>query len=172
TAMNLPLQNATPAAGSFRRVAVAGAAGAAALGASALFGWLTGWLLLAGRTSSARTPMVPSTALLFLLFGGALFAHIRWPRRRSARVLAVAAALLAVACGVVTFLRCAAGPLEAGGRAMSPLTGASYLLAGLALALLVRNPWPGARDWAGGLAAAVALANFVVVLGHLNGLAL
>jgi signal transduction histidine kinase/CheY-like chemotaxis protein len=170
--MNLPLENAAPAPGGFRRVAVVGAAGAAALGASSLFGWLTGWLLLAGRTASARTPMAPSTALLFVLFGGALFGYIRWPGRRSVRVLAFAASLLSVACGVVAFIQFAAGPLEAGGRAMSPLTGASYLLAGLALALLVRDPWPGARDWAGGLAAVVTLANFVVVLGHLNGVEL
>ena len=46
-------------------------------GLVAILGWITGNLLLAGFGSPV--PMAPSTALLFILYGSALFLRVRNP---------------------------------------------------------------------------------------------
>jgi hypothetical protein len=53
---------------------------AAVTGIAALFGWITGHLLLASFGSPV--PMAPSTALLFILYGSAVFFRVRNPLSR------------------------------------------------------------------------------------------
>ena len=44
----------------------------------AIMGWVLDWWILAG-ISMEYIPMAPSTALVFILLGSAVFAYTRWP---------------------------------------------------------------------------------------------
>jgi signal transduction histidine kinase/CheY-like chemotaxis protein len=117
----------------------------------ALIGWGTGLPILAGETSS-NVPMAPAAALTFLVIGAALCFHLRLPASSPwQRGVLVIAALVAL-WGVVRLGELASGyslGLEARFvRAertiddvpvgfMTPISGASFLLAGLALVVLV-----------------------------------
>ena len=70
----------------------AGIAGGIAL--LALAGWQMNARFLAGQWGT-YIPMAPSTALAFLLLGGALFCYARWPAQRLSRLFALAVVSLA-----------------------------------------------------------------------------
>ena len=55
-----------------------------------LIGWMTGMRILAGQWDNL-IPMAPLSTLFFLLFGSALFSHIRWPVQRRSRLFVLAA---------------------------------------------------------------------------------
>jgi hypothetical protein len=59
-----------------------------------LAGWQMNARFLAGQWDT-YFPMAPSTALAFLLLGGALFCYARWPAQRLSRLFALAAVSLA-----------------------------------------------------------------------------
>ena len=62
---------------------------AAGVGLVSLVGWVAGFPLLAAF-GPGRVPMAPSTAVLFLVYGVAVFLHARLPRNHAARRLAIA----------------------------------------------------------------------------------
>ncbi|MBI3921823.1 MAG: PAS domain S-box protein, partial [Armatimonadetes bacterium] len=132
------------------------AAAAGGIALLALIGWLTNARVLAGQWGT-NIPMAPSTALAFLLLGGALFCVAHWPSQRLSRRFALAAvSLVAVESLLVTvqFLTGVDWGLDRAlfrteelvgqtpvGR-MSLLTAQAFLLQGLALlVLLLSQRW-------------------------------
>jgi signal transduction histidine kinase/CheY-like chemotaxis protein len=138
-------------ANSCRSYAAALAIVAASLSLCALLGWVTGFLPLAGGVGH-YVPMAPSAALTFLLFSTALFVQTRRSVTTTARVYVVLAGTCVALWGLARLVELFAGvPLglespfigdrgEAGGVRvgyMTPLSGVSFLLAGLNLLALV-----------------------------------
>jgi signal transduction histidine kinase/CheY-like chemotaxis protein len=128
-----------------RRVAVGSSLCAFTLAILALVGWLSDVQILAGRFGEI-VPMAPATGLMFLFLSTALFLHARVPERRSARVYVLAAAALVSCWAAILFVEAAGNfSLESyviGDRGKigdvpvgytTPISGISFLLAGLAL---------------------------------------
>src|SRR3989304_401935 len=160
----------------------AGIAGGIAL--VALAGWQMNARFLAGQWDT-YIPMAPSTALAFLLLGGALFCYARWPAQRLSRRFALAAVSLASLLALLVLAQFISGidlgveqalarTNELFGRAalgrMSPLTATAFLLENAALfILLIGQRWPNAPIAAALLAVIATAINFVVLAGYAYG---
>ncbi len=155
-----------------------------ALGLAALLGWLLDLPHLAGFDTEL-VPMAPSTALLFLAFGGALCLRARPPldspaHRLGARIgdLAAGVALALLVLGALGIrlpverlgLTLSCNPGVPVGH-MSPVTAVCFLLAACAARSSAGTPATG--TWRGllGFGAAAVLLGiaFVFVLGYLYG---
>jgi signal transduction histidine kinase/CheY-like chemotaxis protein len=167
-----------------RRVALVGAATAAGLGALAILGWLTPARILSSF-GPAFIPMAPSTALGFLVLGGATACHAAARSRAFATGSAAAAALAVSGVAAVQLAQYLSGspstadvllvphPARFGtvfaGR-MSPLTAIAFLLGGAALlGTLGGRRRPVLGDLGGWLASLLALLSVVVILGYSYG---
>src|SRR5262249_26617689 len=132
-----------------RRVSTRCVLVALAISLLALCGWLSGLQILAGRFGDT-VPMAPASALTFLLLGSAFYLQLRESVQWSGRAYVLVAAVLGALWGVVRLGEWAAGyPLGLeerfiGDRGkigdvpvgyMTPLSGFSFLFAGLALLL-------------------------------------
>lgn len=143
-----------------RRYAVGCILVAGTLSVLALVGWLTGLRVLAGGFGQ-YVPMAPAAAVTLLLLSSALYLYVRavgsWPARAYVQVVAVLIGLW----GLVRLAELFAGsPLgveqhvigqqgQAGGVPvgyMTPLSGVSFLLAGVALLRLAGN-WTRHSGW-------------------------
>ncbi|MBI3177061.1 MAG: PAS domain-containing protein, partial [Chloroflexi bacterium] len=160
------------------------AATAVGIALLALTGWLSGVRSLAGQLDS-YIPMAPSTALAFLLLGGALFGFARWPGRSWGRFFALAALSLVSLLGLLVLAQFFTG-IDLGveqalsqtnewmgstpvGR-MSPLTAVSFLLESAALFMLLPSKRRRNASTAAALLAAGATAlNVVVLTGYFYG---
>ena len=173
-----------------RRVAEIGSLGAMLAGLCAGAGWLTGRHLLASLNSD-YIPMAPSTALAFLLLGMALFCHARFASARFTQFLGIAViALVLLQSGVnlVGFVLDKPLGLDVESRLlhnpgmfgavtagrMSPLTGVSFVIVGLAMLLLLHAPRLPQRavSLAAAFASIILTAYLVVLLGYLYGMPL
>ncbi|MHC1753644.1 PAS domain S-box protein [Humidesulfovibrio sp.] len=196
-----PVSGATPRPAAHRRarrLAQLGAVGGVAFGALGLADALTGQHLFGGRFWPQYIPMAVSTALLFLLFGGALLFHAgerpeRQPERQRGERPGVRAAWLAV-LGLGTVLGAAQGlayllgmpavlpmaPYDrllslffAAPTPMSPLTSALFALAGCALWLLHSRSASAAatlrNDVAGYLGVLIVFIGLTLLGGYLHG---
>ncbi|MBM2847763.1 MAG: dctB 1, partial [Anaerolineales bacterium] len=160
----------------------AGIAGGIAL--LALAGWQMNARFLAGQWDT-YIPMAPSTALAFLLLGGALFCYARWPAQRLSRLFALAVVSLASLLALLVLAQFISG-IDLGveqalsrtnellGRAplgrMSPLTAIAFLLESAALfILLIGQRWRNAPTAAALLAVIATAINFVVLTGYAYG---
>ncbi len=180
-----PTEIAQPVSGQANAAAQLCALAALSIGLVASTGWLTYWLVLT-TFGAASIPMAPSTALAFLVLGGAAFALARWPVSRLGHCFAVAAALLvsvAASLAVAEFLAGVDLGLEQlvaqpsgtfmgyQGALMSPVTAACFVLAGLAVLSLSARPgqrW-AVHDVAAGLAMIVMAVGSIVTMGYLFG---
>ncbi len=155
---------------------------AALLGASVLLGWLVGSVPLTGW-AAGLVPMAPSTALLFILFGGLLAAPGSvvtagdvpppWMLAASAAGGVVAAVLLTTSATghyfEVEHLGLGISREVAGVPAghMSPLTAVQFLLACVALLLLLTGPRDRRRARAAfALSALLLLIAVVLTIGY------
>ena len=168
---------------SYERAAVVCVISPLSLACLGLIAWTTGFLRLAS-VSDAYIPMAPSTAIGFLIAGGAI---ISLAQRRDgafglgARVAATVLSVLAIVQLVEVFARLPLPDLEAALVAqpgefgavplarMSPLTAVSFLLAGASLALLTANRKTVSQHAAGILGAVVAVGGATVSLGYAFG---
>src|SRR3989339_2279838 len=147
-----------------------------------MVGWGLDWGILA-RFKKEYIPMAPSTALAFILISVGLFLHIRWPSNRFSRRVSFIAAIFVSFLGFFIFVQFFAGfdfgfeqwlskssstfgnvPI---GR-MSPITAASFLLAGLSLLFL---PSPSikrgiSQDVAMAMATGIVVANSLIIIGY------
>lgn len=158
----------------------------AGMGALALVGWATGFLLLAS-IRSMYLPMPPNAAIAFVAAGITLYVVSHRPTHRSSlwfiRIAAVLVSLLGLSsviqyvtgmdfCVGRAFL-CAAKTTGKAAHAgfLSPLTGTALILAGISLLLLSFPLLDGkrARTIASGCASAVAVVGLVAVLGYFYG---
>ena len=150
----------------------------------ALIGWLVNVRLLAGQWGT-YVPMAPSSALAFLLLGGALFIYARGPNQRSSRILVLAAVSIVSLLGLLALVQFIAGidfgieqvlsgttellgniPL---GR-MAPLTALSFLLEGVAILIsLSAQRWRHVATTAALFAAGATAINFIVLVGYAFG---
>ena len=127
-----------------------------ALSVLALVGWLTGLHVLAGGAGQF-VPMAPSAALTFLLFGNALYLHVRAPGSPKVRAYVLTAAILVTLWGLVRVWEVVFGHSlgfearfigmkgEAGGAPigyMTPLSGGSFVIGAISLLLLAKG-WSG-----------------------------
>ncbi|MEW6240416.1 MAG: GAF domain-containing protein [Chloroflexota bacterium] len=150
-----------------------------------LAGWSSGMRFLAGQWGP-YIPMAPSTALAFLLVGGALFCSVRWSNQRWSRFAALTAAGLVLLLGLLILTQFITG-IDPGleqalfrvnesfgqiplGR-MSPLTAGSFLLesAALLIFLLAEHRWPHAPTAVVILAAVAIAINITVLTGYAYG---
>lgn len=153
---------------------------------TALVGWLFDSLIIASLHKSF-IPMAPAAALFFMILGGALLIRLWLPDRRAARMAAPVAALFVTLVSMVIFtdylvdaidlnveglIPFPTGKLAAvpTGR-MSPISAASFSLAGLALFFL-SDTFRASRFFrrtSALLATIVATIGVVVLLGYLHG---
>ncbi|RPJ21000.1 MAG: hypothetical protein EHM35_18785, partial [Planctomycetaceae bacterium] len=164
------------------------AALAAAIGLLALLGWLFRLPLLTSLGTNL-IPMAPSTALLFILLGAAVFARSRLGESLTVRRIAFFVGVLGVLVALVLLSTSAQGIYLEAERLgfpviatlaqvpvghMSPLTSLSFLL--VSLSFLALRPAPKSKPWrqvaALGAAFLVTAANFVLVLAYFFGLPL
>ncbi|MFZ5902794.1 MAG: GAF domain-containing protein [Chloroflexota bacterium] len=150
-----------------------------------LAGWSSGMRFLAGQWGP-YIPMAPSTALAFLLVGGALFCSVRWSNQRWSRFAVLTAAGLVLLLGLLILTQFITG-IDLGleqalfrvnesfgqiplGR-MSPLTAGSFLLesAALLIFLLAEHRWPHAPTAVVILAAVAIAINITVLIGYAYG---
>lgn len=167
-----------------RRVALACATTAAGLGALAILGWLTPARILSSF-GPAFIPMAPSTALGFLLLGGATVCYAAAQSRALATRGAAAAALAVSGLAAVQLAQYLGGwpstadvllvphPARFGlvpvGR-MSPLTAIAFLLGGTGLlAVLAGRRRSDLGDLGGCLASLLTMLSVVVILGYSYG---
>ncbi len=171
----------------FRRAVVLGAAGAAILAVVAPLGALPELSVV--RSLPARhVPMAPLTAVCFLILAGVVFRHDRSSQKGPERMTALALVMMVSVVGAMVLVWSAAGlgPLLAGPAAsrgvfgalspdrMSPLTGASFGVAGLGTFLL-RLRSRSARHarllglWASRLGILALAAGVTVLLAYLYG---
>jgi signal transduction histidine kinase/CheY-like chemotaxis protein len=161
-------------AGIYQRFAARCVLIALAISLLALVGWVSGLQILAGRFGDT-VPMAPATVLTFLLLGSAFYLQLRAPASVLVRAFVRAAAGLVILWSVVRLGEWAAGyPLGLeqrfiGNRGkagdvpvgyMTPLSGFSFLFAGLAL--LLRVGGGSRRVW--GLGATLPLPVIVISL--------
>ncbi|MBF0550939.1 MAG: PAS domain S-box protein, partial [Deltaproteobacteria bacterium] len=147
---------------------------------------LTGWVLdvsILNKFSMEYIPMAPSTALAFLIFSCALFAHSHGPSRRIGSSIVLPTAVLILAWSMLILTQFITGSdlglerwlvytpetfgMVPAGR-MSPITALIFMLGGLSL-LFVRLPAekvPIAQDVAASLALGVIAGGLLVILGY------
>jgi signal transduction histidine kinase/CheY-like chemotaxis protein len=167
-----------------RRLAVIAAALSASLALLALLGWLTAAKVLAGF-HPRFIPMAPSTAIAFLLLGGAVLAFAAAPERARLRHGVVGAGVIVLLVASVELVQWLGGwrptidawlvphPALLGsvpvGR-MSPLTAASFAVASASLLTLVAIPGRSRLGDLGGLLACVlVVVSAVLLLGYVYG---
>jgi len=160
------------------------AASAAVTGLLAIIGWITGYLILSGFGSPV--PMAPSTALLFILFGSAIFSHILNPINRTMRLSGISIGLIGVLAAVLLFFLSYQGiyldaehfGIPINGTAagvpighMSPLTAFCFVLVGCSfLALLSSRPSASGRAMmAFWLACLIMLISCILLIAYLFG---
>ncbi|MFA6055011.1 MAG: GAF domain-containing protein [Thermodesulfovibrionales bacterium] len=165
-------------------IAQASGALAAVTGLVAIFGWLTGNLLLASFGSPV--PMALSTALLFILYGSAVFLRVRKPPGRIMYRIWMSIVSIGTFIAILLFFLSYLGiylsiehlgiPISgtAGGVPIghiSPLTAFCFILAGFSfLAALSSTPDSPGRAVAGfWLACLIMLTSFVLFLAYLLG---
>ena len=157
----------------------------AAIGLLALSGWSFERPVLASF-GAHRVPMAPSTALLFVLYGVAVFCRVRMPRSRVVYWLGlavnVAGAIVVILLLVLSYLgirmeaerlgfpvAVAAGEWSVG--YMSPLTALGFLLA--SMSFLASLPSSARRPWriflASGSASVLLVTWFIFLLAYLFG---
>ena len=164
----------------------------AAIAAAAGFAALTGWMFripLLASLGPDWIPMAPSTALLFVLYAGALYCVSRWPERRAAIRIGLAVGSAGALIGLVLFVLSYRGVYLAAEQLgmdaaatvygaptghMSPMTAFCFSVAGLSLvASLWSTParrWPAiAGVWLAGL---MAFASVVFLLAYVFGMPL
>jgi PAS domain S-box-containing protein len=168
-----------------RLIVLAGGAASATAGSTALAGWFLGIPTLA-RLDERFIPMAPSTALLLVLLGSALCAHVLAPGRRWARRLKVAVAALGVAAPLALLILSSQriylgfehlglpvppGPGEFPLGHMSPATALCLLFAGLSLLAVPSDPGVGTAPtpWALLPAGMLVAASGAMVLAYLFG---
>lgn len=159
---------------------------AAILGFLALAGWIFGLPVLAAL-GPGLIPMAPSTALLLILFGAAVFFTARTSPNHTAHLIGTlligsSATLIALLLFILSYQGIYLDAEQLGfaiagtlGRAplghMSPATALCFLLAGLSLAAVLRS-FPDRARWAMTgfwLAALLALVSIVFLLAYLIG---
>ena len=169
----------------FFRITQSGGLFAASLGFLAIVGWAFDFPGLSSF-GYAFIPMAPSTAVLFLIFGSALYFGNHIIRNRRNRLLAtVVIALMTMVAAFLysTSVRGIFHPAESLGMHlevmlpgtpvghMSPITAALFFFVGLALLLLVINPLKGKKRSLAGLflSLPVFLAASFLLLAYLLG---
>ena len=169
------------------RVAQACAGVTIAIALFALVGWATGRLILASFQADF-IPLSPTSALAFLLLGGALLVGDRERAHPRLRWLACAAATLVLLIGLLILWqhltgtdlgferwlsRSSArfGQLPIG--QMSPLAAGTFVVASLAMLILSVSPtgWRLAHEAAVSAAVGVMVVGFLVALGYWRGVA-
>ncbi len=157
---------------------------AAVTGIVAIFGWITGNLLLAGFGSPV--PMAPSTALLFILYGSAIFSRVRNPLSLVVYRYVIFVGSIGTLAAVLLFFLSYKGihlniehlgiPISgtAGGALIghiSPLTAFCFVLVGLTFltTLSSTRDSPGRAMAAFWLACLIILTGFVLFLAYLFG---
>src|ERR1039457_301635 len=152
----------------------------------ALIGWMFDILILASGAKS-YIPMAPSTAVFFMILGGALLLSLRMPELRSARLILLVSALFVALVSLVILIDYLSEafnpnlegliPIEPGtfgsistGR-MSPISAANFIVDGLSLLLFtIYSPKNlRARGAATLLCAVVTAIGGVMLLGYLHG---
>ncbi|MFY9328924.1 MAG: PAS domain S-box protein [Georgfuchsia sp.] len=176
-----------PQAGKHIANAIARAAGALAaiLGLIALAGWIFGLPVLASL-GRGWIPMAPSTALLSMLFGAAIFSTARTSPSRTAQLVGIvigsSGALFALLLFILSYQGIhpdiehlgltISGTLDHAPLGhMSPVTALCFLLTGLSLAAVLRS-YPDRAEWTMAgfwLAAVLTLACTVFLLAYLIG---
>jgi len=169
---------------SLNAFAKAGGALAAVIGLVAILGWITGHPLLAGFGSPV--PMAPSTALLFMLYGSAVFLHLRNPLSKTLYRLAVSVGFAGALAAAVLFFLSYLGihlsiehlgiPISGTANGVpighiSPLTAFCFVLAGISFAatLASTGDLPGRATAGFWLACLILLISFVLLLAYLFG---
>lgn len=167
-----------------RRVAQGFAAVTIAVALLALGGWATGRLIPASLRQDF-IPMSLATALVFVLLGGALLVGCRHPAPRRARWLSGAGATLVLLVGLLVLAQYLTGTdlgfehwlsrsAETFGQVpigrLSPLTAGAFVVASLALLVLLEAPttWRPAHDVAASAAVGVMVVGVLVLLGYWN----
>lgn len=157
---------------------------AAVTGLVALLGWISGHLLLA--SFGLPVPMAPSTALLFMLYGSAVFFSVRKPLSRFAYRIWISIVAIGTFIAMLLFFLSYLGihlnaehlgiPISgtAGGVPIghiSPLTAFCFVLVGFSfLAALSSPPDSPGRAVAGfWLACLIILTSFVLLMAYLFG---
>ena len=158
----------------------------AAISGTALVGWRFDSLIIASIHKSF-IPMAPSSALFFMILCGALFIHLRLPDQRAVRMVAPVAALLVAVISMLIFADYFIGTIDLNieglipfacgkliavptGR-MSPISAASFFLAGLALFSLSDFFRKSGffRKASALLATAISTIGLIVLFGYLHG---
>ncbi len=70
----------------------------------AIMGWVLDWWILA-RISMEYIPMAPSTTLVFILLGSAVFAHTRWPAHHLSTQFPRTTAILSFLLGLLILIQ-------------------------------------------------------------------
>ena len=165
----------------FKRLIRTGGAITAAFAFAALLGWIAGFPFLS-TLESGRVPMAPSTALLFLIFGGLLFFHESALQSRGKRWIAIAFGSSAVFASLILFILSSMGiqpklehlGLDIEGMVngvpighISPLTAFCFILAGISF-LLPFSSSP--RQWriktSFWLSAVISIISIILVLAY------
>lgn len=149
---------------------------AAGIGLLALVGWVFELPLLASFGSDL-IPMAPSTALLFVLYGAALFLRIRFPQKRGTYLIGMAIGSFGGATALLLFFLSSAAihpqiehlglsPLGTVGSVpighMSPLTEICFVV--IALSLLAALSSSAERLWRAWVAFSLACLSIIISL--------
>ena len=173
----------------FRTTVTLASAATAIVAVAGLLGYVPGLRIL-GSVRSDYIPMAPSTAGCFVILALALFFHARKPWQGTSRLVILVLVLLVTVFGLLEVVELFVGRdigvedrlvPEIGtlggipiGR-MSPVTGATFIVAGLGtLLLLLLRPWsprPAQRlgHWASSLGTLTLLSGATVLLAYLYG---
>lgn len=154
------------------------------MGVLTFVGWLSGVRLLASIRPD-YIPMAPNTAAAFIILGIAVLALTFWSLCRFSRWFSAFSAIVTIALSILTLIQFFVGGtpyidrmiLNTSGvlgkvpvGCMSPITGGNFLLAGVALLLLVLPSYGRLiRDIASCLAVAMTITGLVVMLGYIYG---
>jgi hypothetical protein len=166
------------------RVTVVAAALSATIAALALLGWLMPARVLAGF-HPRFIPMAPSTAIAFVLLGGAVLAFSAAPARARLRIGVLGVAVIVLLAAILELVQTLGGwrptidtwlvphPTLLGsvpvGR-MSPLTAGSFVVATASVAALIAAPRRSPlADLGGLLASGLAVMSAVLLLGYVYG---
>lgn len=157
---------------------------AAVMGLVALLGWISGHLLLASFGSPV--PMAPITALLFILYGSAVYLCVRNPLRRKIYRIVMSIGSIGTLIAMLFFFLSYLGihlnaehlGISIAGTAdgvpighISPLTAFCFVLVGVSfLSALSSTPdSPGRAITAFWLACLIILISFVLIIAYLLG---
>ncbi len=154
------------------------------MGVLTFVGWLSGLRLLASIRQD-YIPMAPNTAAAFIILGISVLVLTFRSLCRFSRWFSAFSAIVTIALSILTLIQFFVGGtpyidriiLNTSGvlgkvpvGCMSPITGGNFLLAGVALFLLVLPSYGRpTRDIASCLAIATTITGLVVILGYLYG---